>query len=630
MTESTAQNTTAPDLLVFLHDRVAALPPVELTLADRLRVAFEGSRGGEGPLTISQDTTLSWVTNPAFATRMVEWSLSLPPGTTMADIAAALQILMARHEALRTCYPPAPEEAEPVQRVIKSGELIIDLYAASAEPADDGLLVVELTRLLRAREFDLTTDLPLRVAVAAWQDTPRACVILFSHMAADMAAMAQLGREFTTLVTDPPSREVGPPRFAPLDLAEQEHSAAGLRRHEAAVRGWETVFQTMPHCVYAVPSADPGHDGGQVSGWLWSRAGALALTPITARTSASRQSVVLAALCTMICWRTGHDTCVFPVISSNRYRRNLQEYIGTLVQDGITSLDVRVLNFDEVVRRAVTAVLRANHSSLVRVPALTRASEAVEQRRGIIRERYCTFNDISVYLPVDEAAIAASGQLTASAAEIERARGETRFAELPAPGAEETLLKLILQQVDAELILNATARDANRVPLAELELLLRGTESLLIAAASGDVPLSRLGEVTGVEPIVRGPGWVRIGPSWIEVAEVQRLVDDALPTAAAFLIGESELVAYLAAGGGIDTPQQAHAACLATLGGTRGMAPPDGIRYTAMTPGRYVICDRAPSDVRDLAGWQRQAVVAEGDGRLPLTSFPGRSGASVS
>jgi hypothetical protein len=123
---------------------------------------------------------------------------------------------------------------------------------------------------------------------------------------------------------------------------------------------------------------------------------------------------------------------------------------------------------------------------------------------------------------------------------------------------------------------------------------------------------------------------------------VQRLVQDALPTpAAAFLIPEeaaeaaaegpggeepaahgeprlhreSDLVAYLAAGGGIGTPQQAHAACMATLAGTRALAPPDGIRYTAMAPGRYVICAHAPADVRDLVGWQRQAVVAQGDGR---------------
>jgi hypothetical protein len=663
MTASAGQNAPAPDLLVLLHERADALPPARLTLADRMRVAFAGSRGGEGPLTISQDTTLSWVTNPAFPTRMVEWSLSLPRGTTLSDIAAALRILMSRHEALRTCYPPGP--GEPVQRVIKSGELVVEVYAASDEPADDAVLVIEFTRLLRAREFDLAADLPLRVAVAAWQDRPRALVILFSHMAADMAAMVQLSREFTTLVRDPSSREVGPPRFQPLDLAEQEHSARGRRRHDTAVRNWEAIFLAMPQCLYAVPSADPGRDGGVVSGWLWSRAGALALGRVTARTSASRQSVVFAALCTVIGWRTGHDTCVLPVIASNRYQRNLREYIGTLVQDGITSLNVRARSFDEVVRRAAAATLRGNHSSLISVRSLARATQEAEHRRGIIRERYCTFNDISELLAAADSAAADgaaadgaaadsgeptspadSGEPTASLAEIRQALGETRFAQLPAPGAEETLLKLLVQQVDGELILNATARDANRVPLSELEALLHGTESLLVAAASGDVPLSLLGEVTGVQPIDRGPGWLRVGPSWIELAQVRRLVEDALPAAAAFVIPpaaageeaaagepatgepdadisprvhhESELVAYLAAGGGIDTPELAHAACMATLAGTRGLAPPDGIRYTAMAPGRYVICARAPEDVRDLAGWQRQAVVAEGAGRRSL------------
>ena len=71
------------------------------------------------------------------------------------------------------------------------------------------------------------------------------------------------------------------------------------------------------------------------------------------------------------------------------------------------------------------------------------------------------------------------------------------------------------------------------MPLGELETLLRGTESLLVAAASGDVTLNQLAEITGTQPIARGPGWLRVGPSWIELPEVQQLVEDALPTAAA-------------------------------------------------------------------------------------------------
>ena len=634
MTAPAERGESAPDLLVLLHQRADAVPPVGLTLAHRLLVPFAGRRGEDGPLTISQATLLCWVTNPAFPTRMVEWPLSLPAGTTLADIAAALRILMARHESLRTCYPSAlapgitvesPAEilpGEPVQRVIRSGELVVDVYAASDEPADDAVLVTELTRLLRAREFDLTAELPVRVAIAEWQDKPRAAVILYSHMAADMAAMVLLDRQFTALVTDPSSRQVGPPGHQPLDQAAEEHSARGRRRMDAAVRGWEAAFRVMPQCLFAVPPADPRRDGGVVSGWLWSRAGALALSHIAARTGASRQLVVLAAACTMIGWRTSHDTCVLPVLASNRYQRQLRDYVGSLVQDGITVIDVRAESLDEVVHRAAAAVLRANHNSLIEVKALERTMRQAEHTRGITWNRYCTFNDISEFqIPANAAGAADAADATdpADPAAAERALDQTRFAQMPAPGKEEQLLLLLLNQVEGELIMGATCRDANRVPLAELETLLRGIESLLVAAARGDVELSRLAEVTGVQPVSRDAGWVRVGPSWAELAEVQRLVEDALRVpAAAFAVPGPDghaLVAYLAAGGGIDTPEKAHAACLTTLAGTRTLAPPDGIRYTAIAPSRYVICADAPADVRDMAAWQGQTVLVEGDGR---------------
>jgi hypothetical protein len=635
VTTPAERDESAQDLLILLHQRADAVPPVELTLAHRLLVPFAGLRGGDGPLTISQATLLCWVTNPAFPTRMVEWPLSLPAGTTLADIAAALRILMARHEALRTCYPSAqPPRAdvenpagilpgEPVQRVIRSGELVVDVYAASDEPADDAVLVTELTRLLRAREFDLRAELPLRMAIAEWQDKPRAAVILYSHMAADMAAMVLLERQFIALVTDPSSREVGPPGYQPLDQAAEERSARGRRRMDAAVRGWEAAFRVMPQCLFAVPSADPRRDGGVVSGWLWSRAGALALPHIAARTGASRQLVVLAAACTMICWRTGHDTCVLPVLASNRYQRQLRDYVGSLVQDGITVIDVRAESLDEVVHRAAAAVLRANHNSLIEVKALERTVRQAEHARGITWNRHCTFNDISEFMiPANRQPGAATPDPAdpADPAAAERALDQTRFSRMPAPGEEEQLLLLLLNQVDGELIMGATSRDANRVPLAELETLLRGIESLLVAAARGDVELSRLAEVTGVRPVRRDADWVRVGPSWVELTEVQRLVEDALrvPAAAFAVPGPDDghaLVAYLAAGGGIDSPEEAHAACLTTLAGTRSLAPPDGIRYTAITPGRYVICAGAPDDMRDMTAWQRQTVVAAGDGR---------------
>src|SRR6185437_11150008 len=145
-------------------------------------------------------------------------------------------------------------------------------------------------------------DLPLRMAIAARQREPLAAVIVYSHMAVDFASMAVIDREFTALVSDPAHRDTGPRAHQPLDQAADERSARGKQRNEAALRGWEAQLRTMPQCMYAVPLEAPGPSGGR-SGWLWSRAAALALPHVAARTSASRQTVVLAALCTMLAWR---------------------------------------------------------------------------------------------------------------------------------------------------------------------------------------------------------------------------------------------------------------------------------------------------------------------------------------
>ena len=610
------------DPLGLLAERADAAPVPSLRLAGQLAVPFAGQRGEEGPLTIGQASALSWVRDPAFYTRMVEWPLALPPGTTLPDITAALRVLMVRHESLRTCYPAG---REPVQRVIRSGELVVDVYEAGAGPADSAALTIELIRRLRSAEFDLAVGLPVRVAVATSRGVPAAAVILYSHAAVDFASMTLIDRQFGSLVSDPAGRVAGPAGHQPLDQAAAEQSALGRRRVADAVRGWEAALRTMPQCMYAVPSAGGEQDaggpvsagpvsGGAVSGWLWSPAAALALPHIAARTETSSQQAVFAALCVLLAWRAGQDACTLQIMASNRYQRHLGGYVGNLAQECIVSVNVRAGGLDEVVRRTGPAILRGTRHSLVEVGAVRPVMARVEHDRGITIAPYCVFNDLSVLF--GDTGICPPG---ADPADASRALDRSRFASLPQPPADRLLL-VVLQQVDGEMILGALTSDANRVPFDELKALLRGVESLLVAAASADADLSRIAEITGVRPVSRGPHWLRIGPSWIELPQVQRMLDDALPgPAAAFAVpggdGEPELVGYLAAGDGIRTPGQAHRACLTVLAGTRRLEPPDGIRYTAMTPGRYVICARAPADPRDLAGWQRQTVLAEGDGR---------------
>jgi hypothetical protein len=237
-----------------------------------------------------------------------------------------------------------------------------------------------------------------------------------------------------------------------------------------------------------------------------------------------------------------------------------------------------------------------------------------EHDRGIVVARHCVFNDLSLHLgDTDDVAPGPDP------GDARRALGGTRFATLPSPPIEEILL-ILLQQVNEELVIGGLTRDAALLPAGEIETLLRGTESLLVAAAAGDVRLDELAELTGVRPVERGPGWLLVDRSWIELDAIQRLLADALPAPArAFAVPGHDgpgLVAYVAADGGITSAEQAHEACMRVLRGpASGAGDQHGPRTAAVAPGDYVICTGPPADPADLAAWQRQPVVARGSGR---------------
>jgi hypothetical protein len=135
---------------------------------------------------------------------------------------------------------------------------------------------------------------------------------------------------------------------------------------------------------------------------------------------------------------------------------------------------------------------------------------------------------------------------------------------------------------------------------------LLAVERLLAAAAHGDVPRGRMPEVIGLEPIAGTPDRILADHCWVEVADVQRLVDEAVAPAVARVFasaGGRPLVAHLAATETVRTPEQAHARCMAAL----------ARHPTAITPRHYVICPTAPPDPADLAAWPPP--IATGTGR---------------
>lgn len=591
----------------------------DLTLVDQVVVPFEGDRAGQGPLTVGQLNTLQWLGNGSLYTS-VEWVLDLPDKATLDDIAESMAVLMARHETLRTTFHTG--HGEPTQLVLRSGEIVVDVYAADNPPAPSGAespaqsdtqprvewlkaVTQALTDRLQADPFRLDDQLPVRLGVALHDGLPVSAVLVCTHLVADCGSLVRLGDQFAELVRDPARRVVGPRGHQPLDQAEAERSPRGQRRLAATLAYWRRHLVGMPQCLYAAPVVDRA-GGGPLTGFLESRAVSLALPSITARTGTSRPMVLLAAYCALLARRTGSRDLVFASVVNNRIGAHLHDYVGTIAQDSLVAIDADTTSFDELIRRAGVASMAATRYGMFRQDELVPLQQEAGQAGGTFFQRDCAVNIMGLTGTSDEG----GGPETAAAA-----LAESRLRWWVPPSFRVMLLLRVIE-IGGVPVLGLTTNDTSRVPASELSALLLAIESLVVTAAAGDVDLDTVDALAGIEPLRRGPEWLRVGPSWVEWPQVQRLVDEALGAhlgrvfALPAADGRAELVAYLVAEEGMRSPEQAHAACMAAV----------ERHFMAVTPGHYVLCTDAPDDPDDLVGWQGRPVVARGDGRPTSSS----------
>jgi hypothetical protein len=224
----------------------------------------------------------------------------------------------------------------------------------------------------------------------------------------------------------------------------------------------------------------------------------------------------------------------------------------------------------------------------------------IEHERGLRVDNNPLFNSL---VPESWSALTAGVGVQPGETGPALARTELRWRPMPANG---TPLRFSLGQVDGCLRLDAWSGDTGLVPRAEMESLLLAAERLLVAAAPGDLPSSQIPAIIALQPIAGSTDRMLIDHCWVEVADVQRLVDEALAPAVPRVFGTAgghRLVAYLAATDIARTPQQAHARCMAAL----------PRHPTASTPRHYVICPAAPPDPADPAAWPPP--LATGTGR---------------
>lgn len=573
---------------------------VRLTQVRTIAVTGTGARAAEGPMTLGQINIFGWLNRvPGAFYGILCVELPVPPGVSVDDVAESMAILVARHESLRTtCVDGDP----PWQRIAATGVIPLEVCSLGEGqwgPRDRPAVAGALVRWLRESPAPEQASARIVVATAPGTDRPVvACAAGFSHLAVDHGAIEVIRREFADMLRDPSLRHVGEPRHQPLDQADIEASPAGQRRAARALSYLAEQSRRMPRCLYALPDARAG--GEQVAVELLSVAAAMAVRRVAARTRASRSSVVVAAICAVLARRVGYRALVLPLSSNNRFERHLIDYVGPLAQGCVATVDVGDDGFDALVTHTWRRVLEASRHCCYDATKRTESDRRIEYERGVIFNHDLLFN--SLVAESWSGFTAGVGQL---AEDIGAALAKTELRWRPVPW-NGTPLRFGLNQIDGQLVLDAWSTDTGLLPRAELESVLLAVERLLVAAADDDLDAARIPAAIGLEPIVRDENWLMVDASWVDLAEVRRLVLETLGVARVF-VSDGSFVAYLVATESVRTPEEAHDRCMAAL-----TAYP-----TAITPHRYVVCATAPAELDDPAAWPTP--LASGTGRIPLT-----------
>ena len=572
---------------------------VRLAVQDTVQVAVTGTREAEGPLTLGQVNIAQWLSNVPdhfYSTLCVE--LPVPPGVTVDDVVATLAVLGARHEVLRTSYDLTGDRR---QLVAASGTLRLDVCAlgeGSWGPGDRAAVAGTLVRWLRDHPDPGRPPMQAVVAVAPGGDgRVVACAGGFSHMAVDHGAIEVLKREFTGMVGDASLRQVGGPRHQPLDQAALEATPADRRRTQAAQDYLQRQTRRIPRRLYCMPDAVPG--GEPLAVELSSPAAAIAVRRIAARTRASRQSIVLASVCAVLAHRTGDREMIFPLMSGNRFERHLVDYVGSLAQGTMATVEVAGRTFDELVKHTWTSVLEASRHGRYDAAERARLDDRIAHERGLLFRYEPLFNSL-----VPESWSGVTAGVAHRPEQLDAALAQTELTWRPVQ-RNGTPIRFGLNRLDGRLVLDLWSADNGVVSRQEAESLLLACERVLVAAAHGDLDPARVAGLIGLESAVRSADWILLDSCWVDVRQVQDLLDDALAPAVTRVFAEVDgraLVAYVAATDGVRTPEEAHARCMAAL--------PE--HPAALTPRHYVLCPDVPTDPSDVASWPEPTCAGTG------------------
>ena len=445
-------------------------------MTDRVIVQFEGEGSGVGELSWGQHEIWS-VMQDTGESLPLSGVRALPPGQTVADVAAGLRFIMSRHQSLRTRVRFGPGRRAR-QVVHARGEITLEVVDAG--DADPGQTAAAVAAGYQARIFDYEHEWPLRMAVITHGGTATHVAETICHLALDAFGLAVLHDDF-----DHRDERTEPvTAMQPLEQARRQASPGADRVHQASMRHFERLVAHAPDRLFR-ESADPRKPRfWQVT--CESPVGYRAARMLAARLGLSTSPVLLAAfavaLTPLTCLASGQPVVVHLVVS-NRFRPGFAGSVSQVAQSAPCLIEMPGAPFEEVALRTWQSALLTYKHAYFDPAGKREVSERIAAERGLEPDLGAFFNDRRV--GSRELADVIAGDDPAGG--LPPVRDELTRATLtwgePFDGPEK---KVFLSIIDMPGTLCCELRaDTHFVSPADMAGLLRRIESVLVNAALG-------------------------------------------------------------------------------------------------------------------------------------------------
>lgn len=376
-------------------------------MTERIEIPFEGDGAGAAGLSWGQRNI--WIPIRRHHRSLpIGGVCPLPAGVTTGDVASELQLLVSRHQALRTRVEFDPAADRHARQVLSpSGQIplaIVDSATAGHDPAQAAEAV---SRHYAQKEFDYPNEWPVRWAVITHESVPTHLVSMICHLSIDgfgvVAMLTELLRNgedkiglAAGLAAQSSARPAQPAQngertLEPLEQARWQSSPAGQRVSDRALRHWERLMSSVPARRFR-NGADPRRPRHWL-GRLSSPAAFLATQSIAGRLRLGSAAVLFAAYAVAFARVTGSNPVLTQLLLSNRFRPGLSGTVSPVAQPGLVVLDVADTTFDETVADAWRATVNSSMHAYYDPYRQQALIDAMGERRGEPMEVRCFFND---------------------------------------------------------------------------------------------------------------------------------------------------------------------------------------------------------------------------------------------